>query len=82
MRITFWTPAETPIDSTTVSAVLGLVSVDIGPEWIIRWTDNEKIMAYDWAMREHLSASDNPVRRRPKPYLIIDTENAVRRGRP
>jgi hypothetical protein len=36
-----------------------------------KWTPNELAIAYDWAMREHLHASDNhSVRTRPQPWLI------------
>lgn len=38
------------------------------------WTFYEKLLAYDWAMREHLSASDQPVRRRPRPSFTINSE--------
>lgn len=39
-------------------------------ETIARWTQNELLIVYDWAMREHAHASDYLVRRRPRPYLV------------
>lgn len=33
-------------------------------------THHERLMVYDWAMREHASASDVPCHRRPRPYLV------------
>jgi hypothetical protein len=35
-----------------------------------RWTDLERLIVYDYAIRAHLSASDNPVRVRPRPRLL------------
>ena len=35
-----------------------------------RWTSLEMLLVYDWAMREHLRAADNPVRRRERPRLL------------
>lgn len=36
-----------------------------------QWTEIELLLVYDWAMREHMRASDNRnVRRRPKPWLL------------
>jgi hypothetical protein len=33
-------------------------------------TEFERMLAYDWAAREHLRASDNLVRRRPRPSFL------------
>jgi hypothetical protein len=35
-----------------------------------RWTELERLVVYDYATRVHLSASDNPVRIRPRPHLL------------
>jgi hypothetical protein len=43
-------------------------------EAIKTWTPNEMSLAYDWAIREHLAAGDNPVRRRPRPSFIARAE--------
>jgi hypothetical protein len=37
---------------------------------IERWSDMERLAVYDWAMREHLHASDGSVRRRQRPRLL------------
>jgi hypothetical protein len=37
---------------------------------IERWTSIEMLLVYDWAMREHLRASDALVRRRERPRLL------------
>jgi hypothetical protein len=50
--------------------VLLVVCVDVPVDGIERWTEHERMLAYDWAAREHLHASDNPVRRRPMPSFI------------
>lgn len=45
--------------------------------WNIRlWTEMERRVVFDWAMREHLAASDHRVKRRDKPYLVALTELA------
>src|SRR5690348_74282 len=51
--------------------VLGLVSLEVADGIIAAWTPNEMRLAYDYAMREHLRASDNhSVRSRPLPWFI------------
>lgn len=51
--------------------LLCLVDADPNPEQVERWTPIELLVAYDWAIREHLRASDNTtVRRRPKPWFV------------
>jgi hypothetical protein len=42
----------------------------VPPERLARWTDLERLLAYDWAAREHLHASDNRTRRRPRPSFL------------
>ncbi len=39
-------------------------------EQLKRWTPLERLLAYDWGMREHLAASDNPIMRRPRPSFL------------
>jgi hypothetical protein len=50
--------------------VVGVISV--GPAVIATWTEFERLIVVDWAMREHLHASDNPVRRRPRPRGLLE----------
>ena len=38
---------------------------------VASWTLLERMVAYDWAVREHWHASDNPrIRRRAKPVFV------------
>jgi len=74
MRIELWSPDEDPISDQTMESVLQLVVHNLAPECIClieRWTRIERLVAYDWAMREHLRASDNyMVRRREEPSFV------------
>ncbi len=72
MRITFYSP-EGELTPDLVSDVLTLVTY-YPKHKISFWTPNEMLIAYDWAIREHLSASGNPVRRRPRPYFLSQFE--------
>lgn len=76
MRLTLKVPTG-DVTAEMVHDVLGLVvhNRTLPTESAIHaWTFHEKLLAYDWAMREHLSASDNPVRRRPRPSFTINSE--------
>lgn len=54
-----------------VQDALGLVGVVCTLEVIGRWCEIERLIAYDWAMREHLHGSDSrSVRRRPRPSFL------------
>lgn len=68
-RPTFYDPGE-EITVNTLWNLLMLVSVMVAELTIGRWTKFERLVVYDWAMREHLSASDNIVQRRSKPWLV------------
>jgi hypothetical protein len=68
MRIEFISPKD-EITDEMLARVLGLVGADTACQ-MARLTKYERILAYDWAMREHLTASDNLCRRRPKPSFI------------
>jgi len=50
--------------------LLCLVGANPNPDHVKQWTEIEKLVAYDWAIREHLHASDNAVRRRAKPWFV------------
>ncbi len=56
--------------------VLGLVSITVSKATTSTWTEIERLIAWDWAMREHLHASDNIIRRRPKPSFVRAAEIA------
>ena len=70
MRPEFLTP-KLPIDAQDLYNVIGLVDQYPPPvAYIERWSQMERILVYDWAMREHLRASDNIIRRRDRPVLL------------
>lgn len=50
--------------------VIGLTGTVIPAEVIATWTRRERDAALEWAAAEHLSASDNPVRRVPQPEPV------------
>lgn len=64
----FYEPED--LTDQVVADTLILVGISVPEANIAKWSDMEKLMAYDWAMREYLNASDNHVRRRAKPYLV------------
>lgn len=67
-RRSFYAPRE--LSPEVVHLVMELVAADVPPMRLVeRWTEIELLAAYDWAVREHLAASDNPVRRRPRPVF-------------
>lgn len=53
-----------------VEAVLLLVNETVPEKMIKAWTPTERMMVFDWAMREHLNASDSQIWRRPRPALL------------
>jgi len=68
-RITFWEPTG-KLTPDLVRDVLMMISLDVELEILKTWTRTELLMVYDWAAREHARASDNIVRRRPRPALL------------
>jgi hypothetical protein len=68
-RVTFYEPEE--LTRQVVADILDLVCASVPRPQVNQWTRLEMLAAYDWAMREHLHASDNTaVRRREKPSFI------------
>ena len=64
-------PIATP---DLLSDILTLVSWDVSPYVIESWAPAVRDEVQEWAAREHLAASDNPVRRRSQPEILtIDT---------
>lgn len=56
-----------------VRELLLLVSVDVPLADVQSWTNSQRIVAGDWALRTHLRASDNNTVRVPeKPSFIPD----------
>ena len=70
-RVTFLEPTG-KVNPVNVSTALSLVGVEIPGATIVRegWCTLELLVAYDWAMREHLDASDNRIQRRPCPSFV------------
>ncbi len=58
------------LNGQLLKRVLELVGVDITVTAAERWTHLERLLAYDWAARERLAASDQPVKRRPRPSFL------------
>ena len=50
--------------------LLSLVCVTVTEDEVAAWTPTMRMQAEQWAGLEHLSASDNPVRRAPKPEFL------------
>lgn len=62
---------QQPLTTGMLRDMLGLVSLDVPEAIIARWTENERRLAYDYAVRVHLHASDNnSVRVRVIPWFI------------
>ena len=69
MRINFLSPAG----ALSISAVEDAISLvhDMPPRTNPdEWTELERLIAWDWAMREYLRASDHAIKRRPRPSFI------------
>jgi hypothetical protein len=69
MRVIFYSPAG-PLTAQNMRLILMLVGINAPEHAITHWTELEMVMAYDWAMRVHLRASDNRVMMRPCPYFV------------
>jgi hypothetical protein len=69
MRVTLHEPAGGigSLSCDDLRDVLLIAGADVPATEIARWTEMEGLLAYDWAVREHLAASDNAVRRRERP---------------
>jgi hypothetical protein len=50
--------------------ILGLACESPDPAAVAVWCPLEREVVVDYALREHLSASDNPAHRRPRPSLL------------
>lgn len=72
-RIVCYQP-EGVLTSTLVNDMLRLVGYRLrSPGGVNAWTEVELLIAYDFAARLHLRASDNTnVRRRPAPTCIVE----------
>jgi hypothetical protein len=78
MRITVYAPrALTP---TAVHDALCLTDRPPPAETVRTWSKYELLLAYDWAIREHLAAADNPVQRRQRPSFTQPDGSCVLHG--
>jgi hypothetical protein len=59
-----------PLTTGILVDLLGLVGVTVPLERAETWTKLELALAYDWAAREHMRASDDPIRRREQPSFL------------
>ena len=50
-----------------VSDAMGLVGYDVASGALLKWTVRQCVEAYIFAVYEYANASDNPVRRHPRP---------------
>jgi hypothetical protein len=74
VKLTLFDPRERMTPEITADMLL-LVGAEVSPVIIARWTLHEQALAYDWACRRHLRASDNNhVPSRPKPWFVTVAE--------
>lgn len=59
------------LSTAVVVDALGQAGVAADKDIVGQWTRFEMLIAYDWAMRELLVASDNLVRRRDMPWIVM-----------
>jgi len=76
-RPTFFEP-EGGLRPQTVHDMLSMVISPPPLAELERFAPLELLVAYDWAVREHMRASDNLVRRRPMPRILVLAKAAAR----
>ena len=59
--------ARKPVSFEVLRSILGLVGYDAPVTTIERWTELQRVQATVWAYNEHARASDNILRRCPRP---------------
>lgn len=77
MRVTLMTP-EGEVSPGILIGLFSLVDTVVPYPVVLTWTKYERLLAYDWAIRVHLHASDNPVRLRERPSFV--TANMLTRA--
>ncbi len=70
MRILLRSPAHDLTVDVVRDAVSLVDPVPVTPSALARLTPYELALVYDWAIREHLRASDSAVERRPRPSCL------------
>lgn len=75
-RPEFLEPSE--LSTEVVCRTLELVSLKADRAVVSQWSRFELLLAYDWAMRRHYSASDSLIRQRDKPWIVtVATSTAL-----
>ena len=72
-RRSFYRPNGELTDKLVLD-ILSLVGVRPSPGQVAVWSELERMVVVDWAMREHYSASDNPTQRRPRPQGLLPVQ--------
>lgn len=72
--------AKDPASAQVLSDILSLVGFDVAPEVVELWPLEKRVEAEVWACREHAVASDNPLRRHPKPEWLPEPWQGPDRG--
>lgn len=62
--------AQNPAPPSLLEDLLGLVGYDVSAKVISEWCLLWRVQAEVWAVCEHVSASDNPVLRHPRPGFL------------
>ena len=70
MRPELITTSPRAATTAVLRELLLLVGEDVPLERMLPWAPLERAVVEDWARREHLHASDNLIRRRPRPSLL------------
>jgi hypothetical protein len=79
VRLTIYEPEN--LTPQIVHDAMGLVTSDVPDLAAMQtWTRNEQLLAYDWAIREHLAASDNPAQRRERPAFTRSGRPRIKAG--
>lgn len=72
-RITFLTPRG-ELTPDLVRDAIHIAGYEVDLQEMIHWTKIDLLVVYDWSMREHLSAGDVSIRRRPRPALLANAK--------
>jgi hypothetical protein len=74
MRPEFLEPNAGVITAELLKDVLSLVDEGDTTLPLDKLSPMERLMLYDWAMREHIKAGDGDIRRRSRPFLLTAYE--------
>jgi hypothetical protein len=71
IRPTFYRPEGELTDRLLLNMLSLVGENDQAPADVREWSEFERLIVADWAIREHLRASDNQVRSRPRPAGLL-----------